>query len=270
MGKSDVRSPEVIWRAHDAMEVRLTAHVSERMIALAGLRPGMRVLDLATGRGEPAVRAAHVVGAGGTVVGIDTSAPMLSMAAERAAREGVSLDLRAMRCEELRASEPPFDAVLARWGLMYLSAPMAALIATKAHMAPGAPIVAAVWADADRVSYHALPRRVLARYTEVPAEPADGPGVYRYGAVGSLERDMERAGLEVRHVEEIDTPVVEADTIEALVQWCRDFGMAKLLAPLPEETQRAWERDLAEAAAPLRVDGRFRLGGVTRVIVARA
>jgi hypothetical protein len=45
-----------------AMESRLTAGVSERMLDLAGLRAGMRVLDLASGRGEPLLRAAERVG----------------------------------------------------------------------------------------------------------------------------------------------------------------------------------------------------------------
>jgi len=66
-------SHEALWRRFDAMELRLTAAVSERMLELANLAPGMRVLDLATGRGEPAIRAAHCVGETGHVLGIDLS-----------------------------------------------------------------------------------------------------------------------------------------------------------------------------------------------------
>ena len=49
----EVLTPEEIWRRYDGVESRLTAPLSERMLDLAGIRPGMRVLDLATGRGEP-------------------------------------------------------------------------------------------------------------------------------------------------------------------------------------------------------------------------
>src|SRR5512132_3818760 len=71
--------------------------LSERMLALAGIRPGMHILDLATGRGEPAVRAAHRVGPTGTVLGVDLSESLIEMARERATREGLSnLDLRAL------------------------------------------------------------------------------------------------------------------------------------------------------------------------------
>jgi ubiquinone/menaquinone biosynthesis C-methylase UbiE len=53
------------------LEARLTAGVSERMLELAGIGPGMSVLDLATGKGEPLVRIAERVGPGGRVVGVD-------------------------------------------------------------------------------------------------------------------------------------------------------------------------------------------------------
>jgi len=77
-------SAEEVWQAYDAMEARLTAPLSERMLELARVGPGMRVLDLATGRGEPAIPAAHRVGPSGSVLGIDISASMLAMARLRA------------------------------------------------------------------------------------------------------------------------------------------------------------------------------------------
>jgi cyclopropane fatty-acyl-phospholipid synthase-like methyltransferase len=43
------------------------------MLDLGRVAPGMRVLDLATGRGEPAIAAAHRVGAAGLVLGVDLS-----------------------------------------------------------------------------------------------------------------------------------------------------------------------------------------------------
>src|SRR5690349_10739164 len=102
------------------MEARLTSPLSRRMIDRAGLRPGQRVLDLATGRGEPAVPAAQRVAPNGWVVGIDTSQAMLDMARQRAENEGVTnLELRVMDAASLKdLKTASFDAVLSRWGLM--------------------------------------------------------------------------------------------------------------------------------------------------------
>ena len=77
--------------------------------------------------------------------------------------------------------------------------------------------------------------------------------------------------LRPRKVEPIppgDVPVMEAKTGAALVAWCRDFGLNRLLKALPEATQRAWERDLVREGEALRSDGVIRLGGVTRLVVA--
>ena len=58
--------------------------VSRRMLALAAVAPGQRVLDIATGIGEPALLAARRVGPQGRVVATDIAPAMLEIARERA------------------------------------------------------------------------------------------------------------------------------------------------------------------------------------------
>lgn len=163
-------SAEQVWRRYDADEVRLSAPLSERMMELAGVRAGMRVLDLATGRGEPAIRAAHRVGESGSVVGVDSSAEMLRMARERAEDEGVdNLELLLGSAEALPTLvDGTFDAVLARWGIMYMDSPVDALRAASRVMRSGARLVAAVLGEPERAPYFALPRVALARHCAMP------------------------------------------------------------------------------------------------------
>lgn len=266
--RRQLQSAEEIWRAYDEDELRLTAGLSERMLELAALRPGMRVLDLATGRGEPAIRAAHRVAPGGSVLGVDPSQAMLDMARARALREGVSnLELRCAGAEALEATGT-FDAVLVRWGLMYLDAPVAALEAARRVMASHAVLVAALWVEPERASYFTLPRRVLERYRPLPPIDPDAPGTFRYADLARTERDLAAAGLGITHVEDIEVDVMEAATDEALIAWTRAFGLTRLLNDLPEATQRAWEEALVREVEPLRRGGVVRLGGVTRLVVA--
>ncbi len=240
------------------------------MLDLAQLRPGMRVLDLATGRGEPAVRAAHRVGPTGAVLGVDISEGLLQMARERAAREGLSnLDLRVMSAESLEGVPTAhFHATLVRWGLMYLDSPVAALASARRAMVPRGVLVAAVWAEPERVPYFTLPRRVLGKYVPLPPIDLEAPGTFRHADVGRLQRDLAAAGLTIEHVEELEVAVMEAETGAELVAWTRAFGLTRLLNGLPEEIQQAWEAELAKETEPLRKDGRVRLGGVTRIVVA--
>lgn len=261
---------EEIWRRYDGDEARLTAPLSERMLDLAGLRPGMRVLDLATGRGEPAVRAAHRVGPTGAVLGVDIAASMLAMARARAEREGVgNLDLRAVSAETLDGvPRAHFDVALARWGLMYFDDPVAALSATRRALVAGGVLVAALWAEPERVPYFTLPRRVLARYAPVPRVEPEAPGTFRFADPARITRDFAAAGFTVEHVEERYVDVMEARTDDELIAWTRAFGLARLMADLSDEVQRAWERALVREVGALRRDGVVRLGGVTRIVVA--
>ena len=94
---------------------------SDRLVALAELQPGQRVLDVATGIGEPAVTAARRVGPGGQVVGTDLSSEMLIIARERVSALGLkNLTFRQVDAEALDFPENSFDAVLCRFGLMFL------------------------------------------------------------------------------------------------------------------------------------------------------
>jgi len=265
-----VPTPEEVWRDYDETELRLTALLSERMMDLARLGPGMRVLDLATGRGEPAVRAARRVAPGGMVVGVDVSKAMLRMARERADREGIAnLELVATDAETLLGVEATlFDATVARWGLMYLDSPVAALESARRAMVSGGLLVAAVWAEPERVPYYTLPRFVLERYRAVPPIDPEAPGTFRYADLGRLQRDFAAAGFAIEHIEEIDVEVMEAATDVELIAWTRAFGLTRLLNDLPAEAQREWEADLVRMAEPLRVNGYIRLGGVTRIVVA--
>ena len=66
------------WRKRSDFIDAATAHVSKRMVELAGVEPGSRVLDVAAGYGQPSLTAAAVAGAEGKVVATDISPEMLA------------------------------------------------------------------------------------------------------------------------------------------------------------------------------------------------
>ncbi|HEY2514041.1 MAG TPA: methyltransferase domain-containing protein [Polyangiaceae bacterium] len=262
------------WRVYDEVEARLSAPLSERMLDLAGLRPGMRVLDLAAGRGEPAVRGAKRVAPNGSVLGIDVAESVLAIGRERAAREGVTnLELCVGDAEALAGvTDESFDAATARWGLMYMGAPVTALASARRALRPGGVLMAAFWAEPARVAWAAMPRKILARFRQVPSlEPPDpnAPGAFRYAARDTIERDLQAAGFAVEHVEEMDVPVIEAPDGAGIVAWVRDLGLVKEALELSDADYAAWERGIAEEAEKGRVGDVVQVGGVSRVVVAR-
>ena len=101
---------------------------SELLLRAAGLRPGMRVLDIGCGPGDLSILAAQLVGADGRgeVIGIDSSADALDIARARVLSEGLSnvrfeiCDLTALDPAPACLSVGDFDAIVGRFVLMHL------------------------------------------------------------------------------------------------------------------------------------------------------
>src|SRR6266702_5999493 len=98
------------------------ADVTDTLLDMAGIKPGMRVLDLACGAGSQSLRAASRVGPTGGVVASDISANMLEYVRENA-RRGAFDNITTIECaaEDLDAAHGPYAAALSRLGLMLFS-----------------------------------------------------------------------------------------------------------------------------------------------------
>lgn len=115
---------------HDPAELARLEHqagilapATRTVLTLAGVEPGMRVLDLGTGAGDVALVAAELVGPTGTVVGIDQSPSVLALAEDRATRRGLTtVSFRHGDLTTIRVTEE-FDAVVGRLVLLYTPEP---------------------------------------------------------------------------------------------------------------------------------------------------
>lgn len=183
------------WSAWWQTVERSTQVVSDHLVALAEIEPGQRVLDIATGIGEPAVTAAHRVGPGGQVVAIDQSPQMLEIARKRAA----ALDLQNIQFIELNAEnldqlEGHFDAALCRWGLMLMPQLVPTLQRIRERLVPGGRFATSVWSVPARVPTMSLPLEVLKQFMEVPAPPPNAPGAFSLADSKVLEQAFIQAG----------------------------------------------------------------------------
>lgn len=96
---------------------------TRRMLAEAGLAPGMRVLDVGSGAGDVAFLAAEMVGEGGSVVGVDQNPEVLKAARARAEATGVAnVEFVHGDCREVAPGDG-FDALVGRLVLMYAADP---------------------------------------------------------------------------------------------------------------------------------------------------
>ncbi len=112
------------------------------LLQAAGVTAGMRVLDLGTGLGHVARLAGELVGATGSVLGIDQSADALAVARERTQQAGMAhVTFAEGNVLEWRATTP-FDAVVGRLLLFHVPDPVAAVRHHLENLRPGGLFVA--------------------------------------------------------------------------------------------------------------------------------
>jgi enediyne biosynthesis protein CalE5 len=175
---------------------RAAQHVSDRLVELARIKAGDRVLDIATGSGEPAITAARKVGANGHVVATDMSPAMLGLARERAASLGVTnLKFVETGAEAIAVDEGDFNAAVCRWGLMFVPDLEAAARRIKEVLTPGASFATAVWSGGNKVPMINVGEEAIRAIAKLPPLPPDAPHPLRLADTTPLERALARAGF---------------------------------------------------------------------------
>ncbi len=256
------------WKKHDVYFTKSTAAASEKMLDAAGVGPGMRVLDIATGVGEPGLAAARRVGPGGFVLGTDFVETMLAFAREKATAAGLrNVEFRCVDGEAL--DEPPssFDAVTSRWGIMFMPDALACLRSAHNALKTGGRIAVACWAGPERNLWASLPAGILMRLAGIPKPPPGAPGVFAYADPKRLEGVLAEAGFKNVAVESVDLPMIDFDTFDEYWTWAREMvgPVASMLENLTPAQRAAAAAELKAEVAKRSSDGRTVLGGTTWV-----
>ena len=100
---------------------------ANRLVELANLESGQKVLDIATGTGIVAIASAKIVGKDGKVIGVDISSGMLKQAQSKIDAEVPTIELVEADAEDLSFPDHSFDAILCSSAIVYLTDIPAAL-----------------------------------------------------------------------------------------------------------------------------------------------
>lgn len=233
--------------------------LSDHMVALAGIGPGSRVLDIATGLGEPAVTAARRAAPDGHVLGIDLSPDMLAFARERAEKESLrNLEFREMDANALDLPTAAYDAVLSRWGLMFIPDLSGALTRMHACLAPGGRFVAAVWGPSETAPAVGLGDRIVRADLDMPPANEGAMTPFALSDVDAFAKTVAAAGFSNVEGEWFDLEYL-FDDAATFTQFRRERSgpLNQEIAHLPEARQNAaWAKVTEAAQAYAGSDGR--------------
>lgn len=180
------------WKAKSAAMGRA---VTETLVEYARPRPGMMVLDLASGTGEPGISLASRVGPQGQVTALDLSAELLEIATGRAQQRGFkNFHTQQGDAHHLPFSGQDFDLVTCRFGVMFFADSGQALREVYRVLRPGGRVCLLAWGPFEQ-PYWQTTFGVVARREGGPLIAPGGPNPFRFAQPGSLSAALRAAGF---------------------------------------------------------------------------
>ena len=180
------------WRSHIA---QFTRGATDAILEAAQLKPGMQVLDLASGVGDPALYLAKAVGAEGHVTATDLGPGMISLAEEMAQTKGLAnIDFKIANAESLPFPSESFDVVTCRFGVMLFPDAVEALKECRRVLRRGGRVALVAWGTKEQPFFSAT-AGILMKYVKLPPPDPDAPNLFMYGERGRLQRTLESAGF---------------------------------------------------------------------------
>src|SRR5262245_51534225 len=180
--------------------------ITERMLDLANIGSGHRVLDVAAGTGEQTLIAARRVGPNGFVLATDIAERMLAYLKEAARREGLTnVQTRLMDARLLELEPESFDAAICRLALMLIPEREKALARIKRALKPGTKFAAIVPSTAEKLPHISESLAIARRHAGLPPASFEDPGMFALGDPTVLRSTFERAGFREVAVEIVAT-----------------------------------------------------------------
>lgn len=215
------------WVAQmDAMDAAL-APLLEGVLDRAALAPGEHVLDIGCGAGTSTISAAEQIGDAGHILGVDISATLMAVAAERAqGRSNIEFQVSDAQTHEF--DKAGFDCLISRLGVMFFDDPVAAFVNIAKALRPEGRMIFASWGAIPDNPYFTLPAQVAkSMLGAVPKSDPDAPGPFAFRAPERVEAILQASGFEQIRVEEVPFVLTANGSAEDVAALMCEIGPAQ-------------------------------------------
>lgn len=244
------------WKAKSAV---LGNAVTEALVEYSCPTPGMRVLDLASGTGEPGISLAQRVPQG-SVMAVDQSSELLDIAAKRARSKNLlNFITQQADAHHLPFADQSFDLATCRFGVMFFSDCQRALVELRRVLKPGACACFAAWGPMDQPFWQTT-MKIVHRHVGGEMLQPGGADPFRFSAADSLSKVLRASGF--HEVEESirNLPWIWPGDAEEVFEYA--WAVAAPFRPMLDRVQvEEWPVIRAEARAAIE---RYRVGDEIR------
>ena len=243
------------WRAMQQELDVFLAPITAVALRRACVGNGEHVVDIGCGCGETALRIARMVGAQGSVFGVDVSEPMLGRARERVMEE----KLGNVRLELADAAafpfEPRYDLIFSRFGVMFFDDPASAFANIRRAARPGGRLSFACWTAPKNNPWMLVPLQAAtpffpqAEKSEAP-DPA-APGPFAFADEARVRAILDAAGFSSIEIERCEVELTLGADAAAAARFAVHVGpTARPYSLLDAPSQQRVREAIATALAP--------------------
>ena len=261
------------WNEWSGLIDRSAGKVSERLVQMAGVKEGDRVLDVAAGYGEPSLTAARKVGPQGSILATDISAEMLEFGRKRAAENGVE-NIEFMQSDGISLDFPAesFDAAVSRWGIIFEPDGEGTAAKVRGFLKPGSRFAISSWGPPDRVPFIAIAMKTAMQKLDVPPPPPGTPGPLSRPTPEAIGGLLEGGGFSDIEVEELEV-TFPLESAEEYTEYVKAIvaPIVAMISQHPEEVQQeTWQAITDAAAERANADGRLEMPNQVLVAAGQA
>ncbi|MCA7924216.1 methyltransferase domain-containing protein [Burkholderia cenocepacia] len=264
------------WVANQARLDALVAVFGQAAIEAAAPATGERVLDIGSGAGASSLALAARVGAGGQVLGVDISEPLIDRARALARHDTPAL-FQVSDASSAELPEGAFDILFSRFGVMFFPDPTAAFTHMRRALRPGGRVAFVCWRGAAENDWMRLPVGALKDIVPSSALPdPEAPGPFSFGDRAHVASILTAAGFTEIVISPFDAavPFGEGETrdaaIDDAVRMTLEVGpLSRALAGQPDDIRARASAAVRAAFASLPGEEAVMINGAAWVVTAR-
>ena len=264
------------WVAYQARLDAMMAVFGQAAIEAAAPATGERVLDVGCGAGASSLDLAARVGAGGHVLGVDISEPLIGRARALAPQD-TPAQFQVADASSTELPEGAFDILFSRFGVMFFDDPTAVFAHMRRALKPGARVAFVCWRGMAENDWVRLPMGAMKGILP-PMTPPDpeAPGPFSFGDQRRVARILAVAGFTDVAIDPFDAsiPFGEGATrdaaIDEAVKMTFEVGpLARSLADQPDDIRARASAAVRAVFADCPGDRSVMINGAAWIVTAR-